>query len=1568
MSSKVHPLSSKGRKQSVISNFIKGLTGQKCQVSPTKQNGGSELNGKNMTRNSSICLSESTKSEEERLSLNRGEIYFWRNFAYDLEGRPFLKVNHDASMEDTGHVLTQEWKLETPRIVLVVMSNAAPLTNWTNTRQIKNFQKGLIRATNTTEMWILTNGINVGVSKIIGDAVQEEINRRNSKGHFQKLHCAKKNPSSKIVLIGVAREDLLNHGESFDGKSRRIEIENEGNRVEEQKFDLNPDHSHFLIVKDSTISKTGINYFLLRLQQYLATALEQPRNSASAYRINRCTLGIMEIPVVAVLFQGGTDCARLALDHLKKHLPLVVMKGSGGLADILGFAYGEITQRPQGVADAEFCENYLKPELSRKISDKFPKLRDNSLSRNIFRDRIMDCIRYAKQNDQVYLTVLNIYEHSCNLENLGNHLLRSLFKSQVIDNTNWHAQMHKDLYLTLDWNSPHVAMSEVFLKDPSNKFKIEKDVFEEAILRPNRESFVDLFLNQGFQVHKYLTPRRLIYLFKRMRYQEFFQTVCWEGALGYGPLSNINKNFIETDLNWLITKTTSMENFISAQELSLNAMGMYSSDPNAAERKAKVLLSFWAVFINRVVLAKTLWKHADQPIHLALVLSMMTERLSVFVNDASLRVEMEENSNEFADIATALLDACYIDTPDRAFDVLNEESPGWAYNTAVDIAAEGHNRRFLSHICCQKWLTSMFFGKIKIRDLSWGAFTVPTSIKVLLCAFLIFPMYGWTIFQSKECSVDNDKDIVDYDSDDEKALIDKSNEALKRSDKQSASEKLKAVMWSPSNFRRYVVHHPPLHKMIYLMWSAPITKFWTFQMFYVVYLAFFSLAVIWPSCGNPTLDMIVCCWTSLLALESVHPAIRMRKKFKAKTFVLRIMEIIGMFIFVILYLIGRLLPLNIMDPYTIRVILCLGLLYFYYRIISIYLPISPTLGPLLYRVKLMVLVDFINFMRMTILVIISGGIVIHAAMYPDYPFSAELFRRTFHKAWFSLFMTPVSDLDEEDEDCQRENKEIYHNPNETYCKANRFNDEHCPTVGFWSYVFNIQYFVLLKLILMTLLYALFSATASKLSAESDAIWKFQRYHLVVDFSNRLRLPAPLNIFSYIIIFFEVFHSLLRRLCCCVEQQSQGNVKSEGRRFSIKDYTYWNQLAQEYDSIQKSKEMERDVQEKQMDMIRSLMEDFVYHKQMMQSLKSSVRELERLMNYSHVHLENIRHLANRDSSVVSSWDPLPDATNRNQPSVMNILSRRSPYPNTRVQRFPVSDKYVPWEVMWISYDPVAFTQQRPDFPVLLQSHVDEDILLLREKNGPQQALPVFAWNSVSINPAGIGLDRQSWIIAKDGSTLVYKLDSEGVPQNPMGRTGLRGRGALPRWGPNHYIHIILTRFQKAREAFLSTKGLEFVVLWTEKRYHLSIPGGFVSGEHRYEVIRSMFKNQFIGNIVWTESSAVIKFFRDCIIPPPPKVELAESNESFPSIADSEENLKITHEVVYKGYMDDPCNTDHAWKEVELWHIHFDMPENVSEKLQPQMGWRLITEDAFFKLPAGQAVLLQDIARKMKATIL
>lgn len=61
-----------------------------------------------------------------------------------------------------------------------------------------------------------------------------------------------------------------------------MHIENEGNRPEESKYELNPDHSHFLLVRDDTVNKTGLNYFLIRLEQHLASLAESPDRGAPA--------------------------------------------------------------------------------------------------------------------------------------------------------------------------------------------------------------------------------------------------------------------------------------------------------------------------------------------------------------------------------------------------------------------------------------------------------------------------------------------------------------------------------------------------------------------------------------------------------------------------------------------------------------------------------------------------------------------------------------------------------------------------------------------------------------------------------------------------------------------------------------------------------------------------------------------------------------------------------------------------------------------------------------------------------------------------------------------------------------------------------------------------------------------------------------------------------------------------------------------------------------------------------------------------------------------------------------
>ncbi|XP_067129859.1 transient receptor potential cation channel subfamily M member-like 2 isoform X1 [Centruroides vittatus] len=1490
------------------------------------------------------------EEQQNRYMTAQGEIAFWKNFAYETPGRPFIRVTHDINMEDVANVMMKDWQIGNPRIVLVVISNVVSLECWKNSKQLDNFKKGLIKAANSTDLWIFTHGTNIGIVKTIGDAVQEELLRR------QALKCHKHPHQTQLHLpplrlVGIAREDMLTYSDLLDGRSNRVEIENEGNVPSEGKFELNADHSHYIIVKDSTINKTGINYFLLRLEQYLVAAVEAQNsindNKADPSNQEYCLLGTIEIPVVALLIQGGYNCARLVLDHLKKKLPVVVIRGSGGFADLLAFAYYEVEQRPYGIMDAEYVENFLKPDLSSKIAYEFPIFCDNNLARNMFRDRILDCVRYARQNGHLYLTILNLHSHTCNLQNLDEHILRALFKCHRSDNTNWHARMQKDLYLTLDWNSPHVALSEVFQKDISHNFKVSKAVFEQALYQSNREDFISLFLEQGFQVHTYLTPRRLKNLFKIAQHEEFFRSICWEGILGHGAVTKLSKDFLEGDLNWLLYKVTGIVNFVNGQELSLNAMGMYPLDPSAAERKALAILTLWAVVTNRVKLAKLLWKHSDQPIHLALIISMMYNRLLIYIEEVNTRTELEGLSKEFAEMATGVLDESYKEKTCRTYDVLYEESADWAYKTAVDIAADAKNRTFLSHPSCQKWLTNKFLGNICVRDLTWGVITIPVWLKIILSAFLIVPMYVWIRFKSDPIFTDDD-DESEYDSDEEKDERD-GDEAILLDNKRNTLTKKNSVREDPRTAKTksphpikqfdtdmFVYYRPNIFKMIYLMWSAPITKFWTFQVFYIIYLAIFSLAVMWPSCGNQYLDIAVCTWTTLILIESIHRTFVLHKKYTSIPLFLKCVEIILIIIFIFLYIVSRIVKIGLfLDPYNGRVLLCCGLLYFYYRIIAIYLPISPTLGPLLFRVRLMVFEDFVNFMRMVLLIIISGGIVIHAVLYPDFPLSLELFRRTFHKAWFSLFMTPISDLQE------RQGCNKWHSFNDSYqCKAGKYDDDTCPNIGLWPYIFTIQYFVLLKLIMMTLLYALFSATASKLQTEVDAIWKFQRYQLIVDFAACLRLPAPLNVFSYVLI---VFHWIIKCSTCkvCKKAETTDNLTApppKNQRLSEKDYNYWRQLAQEYSKNQAEKESEKNYQKKQMEIIRHITDDVDYQKKVLRQLKGHIGVLERMMVQSHISLENIRHLAKKDK----------DKGIHSQP--VHVLSRHSPYPGTMVNRFPVPEKYVPWEVMWMDYDPVAFTHPREDFVINLRPHVDLDLLLIREKDG-EDNLPVFTWNSISISPAGIGIDRQSWIKTEDGMPLTYKLDSENVPQNPRGRTGLRGKGSLPRWGPNHYIIVIITRWQKSKYTIFGGKGVEFVVMRAERHDQITLPGGFVPDENRYEVVRSLFKSEKIKDI-WKNQAAMISFFKSCSI--------SQEEE------DDENDIKV--ELVMQGYMDDPCNTDQAWREVELWHVHYNKQECIQENLQPLLWWRIINDDVFIKLPAGQAAFLQEVTQRVEAMLL
>ncbi|KAK7479220.1 hypothetical protein BaRGS_00029564, partial [Batillaria attramentaria] len=461
----------------------------------------------------------------------------------------------------------------------------------------------------------------------------------------------------------------------------------------------------------------------------------------------------MTTPVIGLLVQGGPPDIDHVLLLLKKKIPVVVIQGSGCAADLVAFAHQEMQQR----TDVEYLDNYIKPELMRRVSEAFPEdFVNNDIARNQCRDKIIECVKCARQEELTFLTILNTLRHEVRLCDLSKYLLKALFQSQSRTHTGrqWREQLQWDLQLTLDWNRPDLARSEIFHRYNLSKFKVEDHVFHLALMRPDREAFVELFLEHGMVVHSYLNHKRLSNLFENAADRDFFVGVCLEGVLGKNASSRnpVCHNFVDDvncELNRLLHKCTGLQRLVNPYELSMNSLGSYVTDRAVAERRAINTLVFWAVLTNRQELAKVLWKRTEDPMAMALIVSMLLHNLgSKWCRDIDMKTRTCETAVEFGKLAVSMLRLSYKESSAFAFAALSKQLEDFNNRSVVELAKFGRNKYFLAHHCCQKWLSQRWLGHINIRELDWGLFSLPDWVKIYLSVFLVFPMFIFITFSA----------------------------------------------------------------------------------------------------------------------------------------------------------------------------------------------------------------------------------------------------------------------------------------------------------------------------------------------------------------------------------------------------------------------------------------------------------------------------------------------------------------------------------------------------------------------------------------------------------------------------------------------------------------------------------------------------------------------------------------------------------------------------------------------------------------------------------------------------
>ncbi len=206
--------------------------------------------------------------------------------------------------------------------------------------------------------------------------------------------------------------------------------------------------------------------------------------------------------------------------------------------------------------------------------------------------------------------------------------------------------------------------------------------------------------------------------------------------------------------------------------------------------------------------------------------------------------------------------------------------------------------------------------------------------------------------------------------------------------------------------------------------------------------------------------------------------------------------------------------------------------------------------------------------------------------------------------------------------------------------------------------------------------------------------------------------------------------------------------------------------------------------------------------------------------------------------------------------------------------------------------------------------------------PYYVDPEVLQNGKSKVKGGWADSEENWQVEalpklRDGED--FSRDAEGRPLNPRGRTGIRGRGALGRWGPNPVVLPIVTRHN------FQTHSLEILL---------------------YE----------IDNDNSTLIECHVKF-----------------NETFTEAVERtlEKALKLEKgsapaEDLYEGYLYDARQTDHAWVVAKccLVHLESESASEIKNSFNAKaLTWKALSPEIVNQLHRSRAFLVREAVQSL-----
>ncbi|XP_036767935.2 transient receptor potential cation channel subfamily M member 2 isoform X5 [Manis pentadactyla] len=618
---------------------------------------------------------------------------------------------------------------------------------------------------------------------------------------------------------------------------------------------------------------------------------------------------------------------------------------------------------------------------------------------------------------------------------------------------------------------------------------------------------------------------------------------------------------------------------------------------------------------------------------------------------------------------------------------------------------------------------------------------------------------------------------------------------------------------------------------------------------------------------------------------------------------------------ILLFIVGLVCRLTPTLLYPGRIVLSLDFIMFCLRLMHIF-TISKTLGPKIIIVKRM-MKDVFFFLFLLAVWVVSFGVAKQAILIHNESRAEWIFRGVIYHSYLTIFgQIPayIDGVNFSPDQCSPNGTDPY----KPKCPESDTRGLE-PVFPEWLTVTLLcLYLLFTNILLLNLLIAMFNYTFQQVQEHTDQIWKFQRHGLIEEYHGRPPLPPPLILLSHLHLFIK--RVILKRPAG-QHQQLKNKLEKNEEAALLSWEAYLKENFLQGQQRQREKQKVQDLGSRVDTMVDLLeMERLKLLGTLEQRLASLEEQVAQTTGALHWIMKTLRDgslgseegiptLATQKAS--EGQDPALDSRQKAEDpgDPHHVHARHLLYPNAPVTRFPVPNEKVPWETEFLIYEPLFYSAEWTD-------------------KGPADPMggALEPLSGISFNAMDGPVDRRSF----HGAYMVR----DGLPLNPMGRTGLRGRGHLCCFGPNHTLQPVVTRWRRNQDGAICRKKvkkmLEVLVVKHALSEHWALPGG---SQEPGETLPWTLK-QVLGRECWP-------CFRNL---------LAQGTE------------------VYKGYVDDPRNTDNAWIETVAISIHFPNQSDVELKrlnchlhaCDPETAIRWQAVDKHVPLHASHKAILQKVA--------